>query len=200
MVASLYRPFVRRGFLGKCAGRLLYPGWPSATFYVLAAVSAFGLALYFESPVRLREDVLFVVIAIAGTLLFPAALMRFLGRRLRHPWAFYIAIQAFFGLLHAFAAVLQEFKRIDIHPILEAIPTCALLNFISEGFHDPDLSDPFLKLSVVGGATALSVIALLWQSRGPWMEIRALEKKAEGMKDDKREPAPAVAAASPAAS
>jgi len=198
MIASLYRPFVRRGFLGKCAGRLFYPGWPSATWYVLTAVLALGLTLYFGEPAHNRKDALSFVIAItgiAGTLLFPAALMRLLGRRLRHPWVLYIGIQALFGLLHAFAAVLQEFKRIDIHPILDAIPTCALLNAYSEGFHDI-----FLQLFLVGATTSLSIIVLLWQSRSPWMEIRALEKKADGMKDVPREPGPSVPAASAAAS
>ncbi|MEZ5304934.1 MAG: hypothetical protein R3F11_30440 [Verrucomicrobiales bacterium] len=34
-VPSVYAPFVRRGFLGRLAGRLLYPGWPFGIWYSL---------------------------------------------------------------------------------------------------------------------------------------------------------------------
>jgi len=196
-IVNVYRPFVRRGFFGKAAGRILYPGWPSATPYALVVLSALGLELYYQGAVQRRADNLLLVVSIAGALLFPAAVIRFFGKRLRRPLGMYFGAQAILVLLYSLASVLADFKALDFHPVLDVIPTCALVSIITGNATGSD-EDPLLHLPLVGSVTALGVIMLLWQSRRAWREIQALEKKAELMKDDPGTPAPAAGAASPA--
>jgi hypothetical protein len=43
--------------------------------------------------------------------------------------------------------------------------------------------------------TASSILALWWKARLRWREMRALERKAEEMTDDRIEPAPSMAVA-----
>jgi hypothetical protein len=191
MIASIYRPFVRRGFLGKAAGRFLYPGWQSAMWYTLLTLSIFGLEIYFQSPARDRGEAVLLTIIITGTLLFPAAVTRLFANRLRYPLAIYIGVQAISALLYSFASILKEFNGPDLRFLLEAIPTCALMGMTFKIPYDLPTA-----MIVAGAVTTFSVFLLFLLSQSGWREIRTLEKRAELMKDRNGESAPVEAPAS----
>jgi hypothetical protein len=195
-ITSIYRPFVRRGFLGRAAGGFLYPGWPSATPYALLVLLAVGLESYLKGPAQYRADIVFIMFIVPGVLLFPAAIVRLFGRRMRYPMATYLGVQAISVLFYTFASALYELKAKDIRPILDVIPTCALFSYIYENRHDELLA----LLPIPGGVTILCVLVLLWSSWRPWRVIQAFEKKAALMNDDPGQPAPTEAAVQPAVS
>ena len=75
-------PFVRRGRAGKVMGRLLYPGWPTAVLFSFV-VFGLGLAIYALAPNRnLDLGARSVVLSLLSSIIFPAALLSLLGRRI----------------------------------------------------------------------------------------------------------------------
>ena len=190
---AVYRPFVRRGFVGKIAGRVLYPGWPSGVLFTLLVLTLFFGPAYFIArnvidPIRIW----WIAFMIAGVLLVPAAINYTFLARFRRPLIVFILVQVLCALLAAFAGILYGFSAGDFRAIVAVIPTCGLL--LSQSGAVDDRNIPFV---VMGTAfITLSCVALLlvkmWK---PWREIRAAETAASALTatrfPDAPEPRPA---------
>ena len=78
MLPPIYKPFLKRGLLGKMAGVILLPGWPSGIFYstVLLAISlgTMAFAAFVKPYPTYDEEALIVCMAVIGAVLLPALL------------------------------------------------------------------------------------------------------------------------------
>lgn len=119
LLPPICRPFVRLGALGKLAGRVLYPGWPSGVVFtgILLAVAA---GIYYSvpdssaahrAPGSIREDHI-ILIMLVGSLLMPAVLLRLFGRKVRQPLTFYLLMIALMvAVAVALGIITDETKR-----------------------------------------------------------------------------------------
>jgi len=85
---GVYRPFVKRGVLGKFMGRLLYPGWPSGIFFVVLLLTITFAGVFLATEDRTRFETLeafHLWLALIGVVLFPAAIYHLLKRKLSLP-------------------------------------------------------------------------------------------------------------------
>lgn len=74
-IKSIYSPYVRRGWLGRMAGKFLfYPGWPSGVVYVTVTLAILAL-LSLRNSVDLQDDLLFWLVLFSA-IVFPVAVTR----------------------------------------------------------------------------------------------------------------------------
>ncbi|HEY8960642.1 MAG TPA: hypothetical protein VIM57_00450 [Luteolibacter sp.] len=94
LVPTVCRPFVKRGFIGRIAGRFLYPGWPAGVFFTGLLASLCGtVALIlpdFQSSHSSPEII--VSLALLGGLLFPAVLTVFFGKKVKERFACFLLL------------------------------------------------------------------------------------------------------------
>jgi hypothetical protein len=173
---AIYRPFVRFGTVGKIAGRLLYPGWPSGVFYTVFAATALTAIARFQGGGSIDPKwIIWAGIAAAGTLLFPAAILHGFASNSRRPFFVYIGIQVVLALLVALCASLAAFNVADFRSILALIPTCGLMLVGTNVLYNGNYGETLIGIVLVTGA---SLIWLLLKMRGPLRQIRELEKVA----------------------
>ena len=175
-VPSMYRPFTKFGRLGRLSGLVLYPGWPTGVFYCLVVVLAMTLVgLRQENVVVDPHWVIWGGVSVAGTLLFPAAILRTFVPRARRPFFVYLGVQTVLALMVGFAASVQAYGGTDLRQILAVIPTCGLLLSANSLVTDGNYYASLIGMSVV---TAGSVVLLLVKMKKPWREIRKAERAA----------------------
>ena len=175
LLPSIYRPFVRRGFFGRLAGRLLYPGWQSGVLFTLAMLLGTAALGWRVFPAKSPEWTWWAHINVAGAVLLPAALMRTIIPNARRPLGIYVAIQIALAFLTGFAAILESLNLVDLRLPLAVIPTCGLL--LGAG---GAIAEYFLEFVLIGSGciTLLSIVLLLIRTRRPWQEITLVEKQA----------------------
>jgi len=89
--SSVYRPFVKKGMLGRLAGIFLYPGWPSGVAYCALMLPILAISLltlsYNNSSFRITDwpAIVHGILAVIGVLFFPAAVYHLIKRKLRVP-------------------------------------------------------------------------------------------------------------------
>jgi len=110
LVATVCKPFVKRGILGKSIGWFLYPTWASGILCSIL-IGLIGLAIFFSlemlngsvSPWDRGEFI--VILAIFGGLFFPAAWQAFLfrgeGQRIGHYLLLLVGSFVMLGILTA---------------------------------------------------------------------------------------------------
>ena len=109
-IPSIYLPFVKRGPLGRLAGLIFYPGWPSGLLFTLVAIATY-LAIFFGHKWhRLDEDscCALMIISMAGALLMPLAVEKIFFKRLKKTFVIYFSLQAFMATAALLASVLKE--------------------------------------------------------------------------------------------
>jgi hypothetical protein len=166
---SIYRGFVRRGFLGRVLGRLLYPGWPAGLLFSLLLYSV----LLYVGNTKPSPEATFYTIAGLGTAIFPFAIIRVFSKKRHTAIGVYASIQAF-GL--ALATILSIMLKYDQHPIWPAfLPTSALfLQCFSSNQH----SVMEMYTVICGVVTLISLVVILLRSIPEWITISKLEKEA----------------------
>jgi hypothetical protein len=145
-VPSLYSDFARRGFFGKLAGRVLYPGWASGLVFTLiltGMVFAMGIGMETRFPPgdiggyllasRLMVPIIFssIVSPVVVMLLFPRA---------RQPIWLYVLTQALFGLCYVVAQVAGNAPNLNEETAfrwLAPFPTSAWFVLMEEGVDSP---------------------------------------------------------------
>lgn len=116
-VPSVYTPFVRRGFLGRLAGRLLYPGWPFGIWYSLL-MAAMAVAAIIAVDIKhhggsLDDEVAAILAASFGALIFPLAIIRLFFRRLENIFGLTILIHAASLLFLTLLGIMMGTTRAD---------------------------------------------------------------------------------------
>lgn len=173
-IPALYRPFVRRGALGRIVGHVLYPGWPSA---VLFSVLLYGIAVWltrleFET-VTMPEAGLFWGVGF-GMVLVPLAITRMIWPIGGRPFIVLIAFQAGCAVIYAIASLLKDLRIVDLEGVLDLLPTLAFFTVPSSHlnpYYWSELVPAFL-------VTLLSLVVLLWRMLAAQKQIRACEQAA----------------------
>jgi hypothetical protein len=122
-VSIIVQPFVRRGLLGKLAGRVLYPGWHSgfAYFHLLVGLTILGAFCYAHhrgSHLLDRSFVLFCLVAYGQVALGLVIQRRFFSQA-KSPLAVFIIIEGAIFLLHMLLLLLANVGKVDgIHVLM----------------------------------------------------------------------------------
>jgi hypothetical protein len=170
--AGLYRPFARRGPLGRLAGRFLTPGWPAATLFSLVYVTISGILLAANDAFQ-DNLAIALFLAAANALLLPAALTRLFLPRTRHALLIHIGIQTFCILAAIVVMILDNIFESTAATAVAILPTSGLLVAL---FQQMNLTDATPFVATYAILLAASTAILLLRSRPEWQKIAALEK------------------------
>lgn len=162
---TIYRPFLKRGAVGRCLGLFFTPGWASASWYVLllAVIGGAGIALA-DSPGNQLLRISFL-----GALIFPAALIRFFAPRTQHFLGFYIAIQFFCVVIYMLFLLISSVGNQPIWGGLCLFPTCVY--FFSQLDKIPPNQMGSFTIATMG-ITILAIAILIGRSLAPLRDIR----------------------------
>lgn len=93
LMPPIVRPFVRRGFPGKLAGRVFYPGWTSGVLFAgLLILLAVAPMVFGSHSGNMRVDMM--IVSALGTLLLPAVVLRIFAKKVKQALAFYLLVLA----------------------------------------------------------------------------------------------------------
>lgn len=180
-VPTVYRPFVRKGLIGRIAGRLLYPGWPSgAVLSLLLALIGFGgLSLIRGTSVAGLMEARIHLLAVLGSLLFPGTLIVVAGPKFKDRAAAFILLWIAFVVVGLVGAQLGDELRssfiywclawnpVTLLPMSEHIDSTGWVSF--KGQH------LFLTGMITNG---ILFAVLILKSIPAFRRIRALEREA----------------------
>ena len=166
---SLYRPFARRGFWGRLAGRLLYPGWHTGVWFTLCILGGFTFLLYREGMLT-RVSSLVRLVALLGTLLFPAAVVRAFFPKTKRALILFFAVMVLGIFATGFCAFLDNNLHTSTMDLCSFLPVASLI--YSLGDSSEHTAGRFLA---VGATTILSLCVLLIASRRPLRQTRQIE-------------------------
>ncbi len=182
-VPSLYSPWVRRRFLGRLAGRLLYPGWaPGLAFVALLC------ALYFPhlcldrtfSPTGLRVSShalqnITLTSLLGMTMVFPALLLSRLPGMRHRRWA-YFGVQA---VCFVYWLIIYSVASDDGQRLLAAFTPLSAFTWSEKSRFDFDPSDPWFLIAA--GVNSIALLIIVLSSRAEFRKIRLLERQASSL-------------------
>ena len=159
LLPSLFKPFARRGSLGRMAGRFLYPGWATGVMFTALVVGLIFLAFSGATKIdpiletdRLQFYAVWMLVLLS--LLVPLPII-FLFKRVERRFWLYLLIQLVFVLLFAAASTVSDRDSPSSFYWLAPFPTSALIAMLSHSEH-AELAVFFLKTtSVMGGGLLL---------------------------------------------
>ena len=169
-IPSLYRPFARRGLLGRIAGRLFYPGWPAGVLFTLVTFAAFGWLLSRERLFEQSQETARFV-AVLGTLMFPAALAHTVLRRFNRPVVIFLLTLAAAVVALIFFSVCDNALGTHLKTIATCLPFAALVSPWAASYEGG-----YEWISPVVIVTALSAVVALVASLLAFRSVRALER------------------------
>ena len=180
---GIYTPFVRRGLVGRLAGRVLYPGWTSGVGFVLMLGLMFSEAACF-CPVRHGTmDWAFRLgmsaFQFTMALVFPAAIMPLMPSFKHRHWL-YVGIQAVcvlitIGLMAAF----DDGRNLTAAILHGLLPMPAM---VRELLHGNGASYPWSEhLTTVACSNIVILALILFHGRHERRQIRALEAQAKAL-------------------
>ncbi|MEM9480036.1 MAG: hypothetical protein AAGA58_10325 [Verrucomicrobiota bacterium] len=172
-VASLYTPFVRRGFLGRLLGRFFYPGWQSGFFFALLISGAIGVFFYLSFYDPDPELRFLIAIVSFGVLIFPVAIIQYILPKTANPFVLYILIQLVtLAFCFAFLAIDNSSDSSGILPKLSFIPWASLIVSGNDYNYDAGKT-PLITGSI---ATGVLIILLMGKALPIFRQIGQLEK------------------------
>ena len=93
--ATVSVPFVKKGFCGRLASFLFYPGWASGLNFVLLLFLLSIFSCFFYGPLRYYENYLEIMLTIVAAsfscLLFPLLIIRIFFKKTANMFVFYLA-------------------------------------------------------------------------------------------------------------
>ena len=162
IMARLTLPFVRKGVLGRIAGRFLYPCWSSGIhFAALLCLITVSVASYvFLISSTAYDDKQFIAIcSLAGCLLFPALVLSLFQKRIQNYLGIYLAILigSVCGMF-ALVAIAESTRASEALWIFCWMPPMQLFMLASSTFSD---DETFLVSTVT---TGIYLVLLLWRA------------------------------------
>lgn len=170
LLPSVCRPFVRFGNAGRIAGLFLYPGWPSAALFLIPVALLVALIL---GNIHLTDpEEIAVTIALAGMLIFPAAvvgLFRRFGERRFVGYTIILSLSLIASFLLQLLVESMNRGAEDLLWFFVWLPPVLLL-VIGE-----NLAAPGTDLTVAAAVTGGYALLLLVQALRKVPEIRRVE-------------------------
>ncbi len=179
-IPSIYLPYVKRGIVGKVAGRFFYPGWPSGVLFtsLIIAIAA-GLCLTIPG-IRSKANIisteeLLVLMAFIGGIFMPVALIKtFFDKRI-NPLILYFSFQVVMFVAFVFCIGLKHSKLVGYMKFSAPFPTAV---FLLESFNRINDDDHVFFLISTTLVTGLTLLFLLWKMIAAHRQIRVLERQA----------------------
>lgn len=184
-VASVYQPLAVKGWWGRLAGRVLYPGWASGlVFSALLFVLLGGMlagAVYLDDPTELEFWEWFPTAPLLFSALVLPVLVLLMFPRMKQPVWLYLLVQGLFGLIYLIAVVTAEVPgfssqdQIEVYRWLALFPASALLGLLTSDFDD-SLGAWFTAVTLPVCGLVLAVLA--YKMMREFGKIRKLEREA----------------------
>ncbi|MBC2594410.1 hypothetical protein H5P28_09090 [Ruficoccus amylovorans] len=186
---TIYEPFVRLGFFGRLAGRLLYPGWlPSIVF--CAILYCLLIALIPLSGDRVNAEMRNFFILAAGAALFPFAVLLYTPFTRRNYGRLMFLIQLCLGLLMLLLHLIQEQTGARLTLGAGWIPTSVLFLELT-GKHGvigrPHAAFYSFYIYTCYTTTALSLIAIAIKAVPQHRLVAQMEKRATALLRTRKE-------------
>jgi hypothetical protein len=110
LLSTVCGPFVRKGFIGRLAGRFLYPGWPSAVAFtgLLTLLCGGTLLLLPDVGQDFNSEEIIISLSFLGTLLFPGLLTVLLGHKFKERFAGFVLLLIASGVFALVLGILSE--------------------------------------------------------------------------------------------
>lgn len=182
-VPALYRPWARRGFLGRLAGRILYPGCATAVLFSVITVSFWTVIISLatsragsSNPVDNGELLLMLGLPLATV--FPALLFAWFEVKEGARVWIYVLIQVLCGFIAGTASGLSP-DTIPLAKLIAFVPACGLVLGMDGG---PSNSEIYLAPVAVGGIVMALLFALRISKSFRW--IGQLERQTLGSGQD----------------
>jgi hypothetical protein len=113
LIRSIFAPFVRFGLAGRLAGRFLYPGWHTGTWFTLALAGVVGAAGFWTGWFELPDESMAYepvsghnFVALVALFLLPAAVIQLFFRRSTHFFGLSVLVQCVLSLYALLLAVI----------------------------------------------------------------------------------------------
>lgn len=178
---GIYVPFVRRGLLGRLAGRVLYPGWTSGVWFVLMLGLMFSEAYYFWYARHLQLDnaarSAIAAIQFTMALVFPAAIMPLMPSFKHRHWL-YVGIQVVcFLIAVGLMAAFNGRESITSAVLSGLLPMPAMVWEMSHGYTYTWRE----HINTVVCSDLVILALIIFHSRHERRRIRALEAQASDL-------------------
>lgn len=189
LLPPICRDFVRRGAIGRLAGRFLYPGWPSGVLFTGLLIGTASVATLLPKHSFTPEFAEEMKIALSGslaTLLLPALIQRFLPDRFRQGFGIYLLIMAILGVLAILAGLVAAQSEDDsflwalswIPPVqLPLMEWLRRSSYLIGNYSNPEIYSLLTRTSL--GITAFYFLALLVAALRHFPSIREVEAAAK---------------------
>ena len=170
--------FIRLGFLGRIAGRFLYPGWGTGSLFFLVLTLVLCVLIYLTNPNPIYYTMAFLGI---GTLAFPAMIIQVFARNSTNRFSSYFFILLLTLLLSRILIFLYEnFSGELLLWIFSFIPA-ALLPLASES---GSTTDPIIIRFAAIGISSIYLLVILATSLQQLARLSTLESEAQRGLDD----------------
>ena len=170
--------FIRLGFLGRIAGRFLYPGWGTGSLFFLVLTLVLCVLIYLTNPNPIYYTMALLGI---GTLAFPAMIIQVFARNSTNRFSSYFFILLLTLLLSRILIFLYEnFSGELLLWIFSFIPA-ALLPLASES---GSTTDPIIIRFAAIGISSIYLLVILATSLQQLTRLSTLESEAQRGLDD----------------
>jgi len=133
LVPVVCLPFVKKGALGRLAGKILYPGWHTGVWFLTLPLGVFFYLLYSEGSFfgsTINTEAIFIFQSLLGCILFPAVINLCFFEKKRPHFGFYLLILAISGLFASVCNIVAESIEDDSFlNILSLIPPVQFVNY-----------------------------------------------------------------------
>lgn len=159
---TIYEPFVKRGWAGRLAGRLFYPGWPSAFSFCLLTLALTILISLLQTPSIDMQELwagMWYLAAVVGVYTFPFALVICTPFGRRKTGLSMLLVQLTLLFLVVLLHLIDEITSLQTVSSVCWTPTGALLlDWLDDSISDP--RHAMHNVSTIGAllTTGLSVL------------------------------------------
>lgn len=176
-MAAHWRFWAGKGLFGRCVGRLVMPGWPSALLYALLVSALVALVSLLPGllPAGESQRFIWIVVLALCALIFPVIVLSMADKAAaRTPGGLYILVFASMSTLGAIAVGLGSMfaaKYAGFATFVRVLPVSSF--WLSLG------KDPLMTEVVVGQAAFAGIVLVVAvaQSRAYWQQLALFEAR-----------------------
>lgn len=188
-ITVIVAPFVRKGWVGRMAGRLLYPGWHSGFYFlwVLVVEFAVGVWRFYEKTIHPSglfdpSDEVYLVtvmfVAFFGQVILGLLIQRRFYPRAKAPLFVFLLIELALGFLHLLVGMLASVGEVPgLHYAMIWAPLETFVSLINLS-HDEQFAQATVFLAIAIGLLVIHSLAMWILVRREFKFTRELETQA----------------------